>query len=403
MHRRLSLRTELLLNIALLAATALSLGVASVLVLYDVLDPEYAAIYISILVALDVCILLGYVAYQVEKIIIRPLRNAVNAAEAIAGGDLARRLEPGDTRETANLAESINRMTDRLLEERAHLVRAEKLASVGRLAAGIAHEIGNPLGAVNGYIHVLRASSDVEARRDALEGLERESARIDRIVRGLLDYARPSRGRSEPVDLNELARGVVDLLSAQGVLRHVDLELSPAASAALVAGDRHDLEQTLVNLVLNAVDAMEGAGRLSLVIRATTRAELLTGARRASDPPPGTREVNRPNARVVRWLEGAGAEQIVMLAVADSGPGVPEADEERVFDPFYTTKDPGKGTGLGLAIVARTVDNSGGTIWVTSSREGGAAFRILLPAVEAGARRVSQEGPPVSFQRVSVS
>jgi two-component system, NtrC family, sensor kinase len=376
--RRFSLRTELLLNIALIAATALSLGVAGVLLLYDAFDPARAPIYISVLVVLDVVILLAYVAWQVERVIIRPLRRSMEAAEAIAAGDLARRLEPGDSREMEHLAASVNRMTDRLLEERAHLVRAEKMASVGRLAAGIAHEIGNPLGAINGYIHVLRrASGDSDAARQAIEGLDREATRIDRIVRGLLDYARPGRASTSRVELHEATRSVIDLLRAQGALRNIDLETSVAGADLHVAVDPHDFEQTLVNLLLNAVDAMRGSGTLSVVIRRATRVELMSGGRRASDP--DARSANRPSARVARWLETVTHQEVAMVAVIDSGPGVPAADEERVFDPFFTTKEPGKGTGLGLAVVARTVENAGGTIWVSSSREGGAAFRMLLP------------------------
>jgi two-component system NtrC family sensor kinase len=384
-NRRLSFRTELLLSLALLAATALVLGVASVVMLYGVLDPQYAAIYISILVAADVCVLVGYVAYQVERVVLRPLRQAMAAAEAIAAGDLARRLPQGETLEMANLADSVNRMTDRLLEERAHLVRAEKMASVGRLAAGVAHEIGNPLGAINGYLHLLRGASpgSVEAQ-EALVGLERESSRIDRIVRGLLDYARAKPRTQGQVDLNEVARTVVDLLTTQGILKHIQPSLRSAPEPTLVAGERHDLEQTFVNLLLNAVEAMNGRGSLSITLRHTTRAELYAGARRESDS--GSQPLKPPNARVRRWLESSDADAFVMAAITDSGPGIPDADVERIFEPFFTTKEPGKGTGLGLAIVARAVENSGGTIWVSRSREGGAAFRILLPASPVNAR-----------------
>jgi two-component system NtrC family sensor kinase len=400
----LSLRTELTVNFALVAATALSLAVASVLLLYGVLDPTYAAVYISVLVAADVVVLVAYAAYQVEKVVLRPLRDVVAGAEAIAAGDLARRLVPGETREMQNLATSVNRMTDRLLEEREHLVRAEKLASVGRLAAGIAHEIGNPLGAINGYVHVLgKAPPGNTAARDALTGLEREAGRIDRIIRGLLDYARAKPRNSTLVDLNELARTVTDLLAAQGVLRRVQLQLSPASEPVFVAGDRHDLEQALVNLLLNAVEAMDGSGELSLILRRTTRADLLAGARRTTDA--GEQPRNLPKARTARWLEASAVDDLVMVAVIDSGPGIPSANVERVFEPFFTTKEPGKGTGLGLAIVARSIENSGGIIWVSPSREGGAAFRMLFPL---GAARPSRpvlraDGSVVAAGPVAVS
>jgi hypothetical protein len=401
--RRLSLRTELLLNLAMLVATALFLGVASIVFLYDVLDPKYAAIYISVLVAADVCVLVGYVAYQVDKVVLRPLRGAMASAEAIAAGDLARRLEPGETLEMNNLAASVNRMTDRLLEERAHLVRAEKLASVGRLAAGVAHEIGNPLGAMNGYLHLLRTAPPGSPQaEEALVGLERESARIDRIVRGLLEYARAKPTTSGAVDLNDAARTVVELLNTQGVLKHIELELRPCPEPTSVAGDRHELEQVFVNLLLNAVDAMHGPGSLSITVRRTTRAELFAGARRASDG--GRQPVHPPSARATRWMESSDADAIVMVAITDSGPGIPAEDAERIFEPFYTTKEPGKGTGLGLAIVARAIENCGGTIWVSPSREGGAAFRMLLPVLRTDARApiAARTSPPRSPERVTL-
>lgn len=378
--RRFSLRTELLINISLLVAGALSLAVASVVLLYGVLDPRYAPIYISVLVAADLVVLVAFVAYTVERIVLRPLREAMGTAEAIAAGDLNRRLPPGESLEIDNLAASVNRMTDRLLEERSHLVRAEKLASVGRLAAGVAHEIGNPLGAINGYVHMLSKAPDPRSARDAITGLERESARIDRIVRGLLDYARPGRRATGPVDVNQVAKGVVDLLAAQGVLKHLEVEFLPEKDPVLIVADRHQLEQALVNLMLNAVDAMEGRGKIGLVVRRTSRRELLAGTRRASDP--DTVRANPPSARILRWLNDTGAHELVAVSVTDSGPGIPPENEERVFDPFFTTKDPGQGTGLGLAIAARAVEDAGGTIWVSRSREGGAAFRLLLPALE---------------------
>ena len=401
MPRVLSLRTELLLNIALIAATALLLAVASVVLLYGVFEARRGAVYISILVAADVCVLVAYVAYQVEQTILQPLRQAMAAAEAIAAGDLARRLPEGETQEMAHLAVSVNRMTDHLVEDRAHLVRAEKMASVGRLAAGVAHEIGNPLGAINGYAHVLRkTSSDSKDGQDALAGLERESARIDRIVRGLLDYARPKPNTQGVVELNDTARTIVELLATQGVLRHIDLELSPAPEATHVAGERHDLEQTFVNLLLNAVDAMNGRGSLSLIIRRTTRQEMKAGRRRSRSS--GGIVLHPPNARTLRWLESGDSEEIAMVAIADSGPGIPPEDVDRIFEPFYTTKAPGKGTGLGLAVVARAIENFGGTIWVSPAREGGAAFRILLPVVTTPTRPSSQR-LRISNERVALS
>jgi two-component system NtrC family sensor kinase len=379
--RLVSLRTELLVSIGIVALAALFLAVASVVVLYDVLEPSGAALYMGVLIAVEAAVFLVYAAYTLNKAVVRPLSDAAQAAEAIAAGDLDRRLPAANSVELKNLADSVNRMTDQLIADRVHLVRVEKMASIGRLAAGIAHEVGNPLGAINGYAHVLRTYAATPEGREAVGGLEREAGRIDRIVRGLLDYARPSPRISGNTDVGDVARNVVELLMSQGALKSVELRFSPASEPLQVPGDRHDLEQMFINLVLNAVDAMQNRGSLALILRKTSREELLAGARRSSDPE--ARAPSPPSARAVRWLDERPARDVVMIAVVDSGPGIPEEDLERVFEPFYTTKEPGKGTGLGLAIVARAVENSTGTIWVSRSREGGAAFRILMPLVSA--------------------
>jgi hypothetical protein len=273
-------------------------------------------------------------------------------------------------------------LADRLRAEQAHRARAEKLATVGRMAAGIAHEVGNPLAAIGSYAHLVRLRTDgVAGVTPALDGLEREADRIDRIVRGLLDYARPRRATPSPVSVNELAAGAVRLLQEQGVLRKLDvrLELDPRAPAVFV--ERQELEQVFVNLLLNAADAIGGPGRVTVLTRQTTVGALCAPHERRSDDAPGVYRPHRPNRRVTEWLTGArpAPEDVVQVVVADSGPGVPPEDAERIFDPFFTTKVPGKGTGLGLAIVARTVDDLGGAVWVQRAREGGAAFVLVLP------------------------
>ena len=286
----------------------------------------------------------------------------------------------GETRELAALAESVNRMTDHLIEAQAQHVRIEKLASVGRLAAGIAHEIGNPLGAIHGYLHIARTrSGDPAGVHEALDGLERESLRIDRIVRGLLDYARPRRLTPTPIDVNDVLRGAVGLLRDQGVLRRVQVAWGLDDALPPLFGERHELEQVMVNLLLNAVDAMEGVGALGLRTRLTSAEALRNPASRRESDEGSVAVRHAPSARVEAWLDRVGdPERIVQVIVADSGTGVRTEDAEKIFDPFFTTKEPGKGTGLGLAIVARIVDGLNGTVWVQPAREGGAAFVMLF-------------------------
>ena len=253
-------------------------------------------------------------------------------------------------------------------------MRSEKLASIGRLAAGIAHEVGNPLGAVGTYIEVLRRRG---ADPEVVAGVTRELERIDRIVRGLLDYARPQEEDLAPLDAAAVARGAYGLLEAQGALKAVRASLEVAPGVPRILGRVHLLEQAIVNLVLNAVDAA-GDGIVILGVRAWAYESRRALPKRTSDPEQANFP-RRPESRPARTDFAAG-QRGVLLYVADSGPGVPPEDREQVFDPFYTTKEPGRGTGLGLAIVARAVHDMGGVVWVDTAREGGAAFKMFFPA-----------------------
>jgi len=310
-------------------------------------------------------------------LITRPIEQLVEATAAVAAGNLERRAPEGSSRELARLAEGMNAMTERLLDAQSALIRAEKLASVGRLAAGIAHEVGNPLAAIGNYVELLRRRG---AQSDLVEAVERETARIDGIVRGLLDYSRPRSARRERLDVGGLARGAVALLEQQGLLRQVEVSLEVDDQTPAIQGDRGALEQVLVNLLLNAIDAA-GGGRISVAVAPTMlgRAE---AQRRSSDPAPAgaTRERRRASRHLPGHPDGSPAAAIV---VADSGPGVPEELLPRIFDPFFTTKDPGRGTGLGLAIVQRIVEDHGGRVDVGQAREGGAAFTVTLPPAPA--------------------
>ena len=376
-----SLKAEMILSLAVLSTAALSLAALNVIVLRDLVMSPHGAVYLALLIIADVIVFVGFGAYKVQGLVLDPIDRVVEATEAIANGDLTRRVPQGATIELARLARSINRMTSRLLEEQAQRGHLEKVASVGRLAAGVAHEIGNPLGAIDGYAHLLRRSMNGNADAvDAIAGIERESARIDRIMRGMLDYARPRRRNLEATSLNEVVCRVAEMLTDQGALRQSCLTLALDDEVPFLNGDAHELEQVMVNLLLNAVDAMNGAGAITVVTQCVPFTDITdTGDRRRDDP--AVIAIDRqPNARVRAWLRSVGElREVITLVVADNGPGIPWSESERVFDPFFTTKEPGEGTGLGLAIVARIVEGLGGTVWVREAREGGAAFVIYFP------------------------
>jgi signal transduction histidine kinase len=378
---RRSLQTELLIKLAALLGVAVLLGLVLLSVprrLLIVRDP----VALTMIVAADILLFIGCAALVLQRAIIRPLRELTRAADEIIAGNLTRRMPKASVRELHQVASTFDRLTERIVEDQTQLVRAEKLASIGRLAASVAHEIGNPLSAILGQVHRLRDRLRERTESlDALGALERESARIERIVRGLLEYARSRPLAPAPVDVNEVARSAASLLRSQGRFATVNISLELTKVPLLVSGDRHDIEQMFVNLLVNAVDAMNGHGTVVVRLERAARFTLRQPAtRRTAD---GSAELieHAPSLRVQRWLAEHEAIEIAKIIVADSGPGVPRELAERIFDPFFTTKPAGQGTGLGLAIVSRIVDNSYGTIWVTTAREGGAAFHILFPVV----------------------
>lgn len=396
--RRGSLRAELLFNLTFLALAATLLGMSTREAVR--LAGPRSGWLLAVLVALDAIVFLLLANHLIERLVLRPVRAAVESAEAIAAGDYARRAPDGESREMAALSVALNRMTGqllgnqetlaenvrsldetnrRLLATQRELVDAEKLASIGRLAAGVAHEVGNPLGALLGYAALL-ARRGVEP--ELAGGVEAEARRIDRIVRGLLDYARPAPGAREPVDVNAAVRAAAGRLQAQGALEGIEVKLLLDEPLPTLAGAQHLLEQAFFNLFDNARRAMDGGGVLT--VRTAVEAYRDGGplpTRRASDPPGVTyAHLRRPRSVSIRdphRIE-AGTETI-RVTVADTGAGIPEPEIDKVFDPFFTTRAPGDGTGLGLAVVASTVADLGGRIEASSAPGGGAVFTLSLP------------------------
>src|SRR5437773_2258039 len=210
-----ALRVELLFYLTFLAAFAILVGVATSQLALAI-SPERGIVLVVIFVAAEVGIFVLYGRSLVTRLVLRPLSRVMDAADAVADGDLEARAPDADTRDFATLAERLNRMTDRLLDAQSQLVRSEKLASIGRLAAGVAHEVGNPLGAVGTYLEVLRRRG---TEQEVVEGMARELDRLDRIVRSLLDYARPQEDPLLPVDPDRIVAGAFGLLRWQGPLR----------------------------------------------------------------------------------------------------------------------------------------------------------------------------------------
>src|SRR2546427_10055806 len=194
-----ALRTELLFYLSFLAAAALLVGVATILVA-STFAPERTFILVMLLVALEVAIFVVFGRHLVSRLVLWPLERVVATADAVADGDLARRAPDAETRDFATLAERLNRMTDHLPDAPSQLVRSEKLASIGRLAAGIAHEVGNPLGAIGTYVEGLRRRG---ADPEVVAGGSRELARLHQVVRGLRAHARAPGAGDPPLSARE--------------------------------------------------------------------------------------------------------------------------------------------------------------------------------------------------------
>jgi two-component system NtrC family sensor kinase len=369
-RRPQSLRMELLFQLGFLASSAVLLtGLATAFIARFGIEESIGALVVLWMGSSVVFVLFAH--HLVRRMLLRPLETLAVEATALEGGALPAGTPAYESQEFAQLAERYRRMATSLLDVNSQIVRVEKLAGVGQLAAGVAHEIRNPLGALHTYVEVLR-------RRGTDAGITQSMAaeieRIEHIVRGLLDYSRPGPPTGSG-DLNEVLAATIGFLSDQGALRGVTLALDLAETPQVVRGDRHALEQVVVNLLLNARDATPNghvtAGTVFWRYEAHPSAQ-----RRTGEPVPAVPGVRLPRPRRMDLAPGAPG---VLLFVADDGPGVPATDRERVFDPFYTTKAPGAGTGLGLAIVARTVHDLGGIVWVDRAREGGAVFKIFLP------------------------
>ena len=225
------------------------------------------------------------------------------------------------------------------------LFHSEKLASIGILAAGVAHEVGNPLSAISGYTQILMGGdADEDERREYLNAIEEQTRRIQRIIEDLLNYSRPSAGHQSDINLSEALPQILSMLAAQRTFKNVSLEYDFPENPPWVNMDRDHLAQMVINIALNAVQAMPDGGRLRVALA-------------------------RPAGEIAR------------IILSDTGPGIPQEIQDHVFDPFFTTKQAGQGTGLGLAICHRIVESYKGVITIQSGPDG-TTFFIDFPALD---------------------
>lgn len=331
-------------------------------------------------------VIIAFGSYFLSRSIVQPLRKLEESAKRIAGGKLYDRADIVVDNEVGSLAASFNSMAERLEDEirslervnielttaQDELLRNSTLAAVGRLAAGIAHEIGNPLGALRGYIDILsRDGLDPAEEKDMIARAGREADRIDSIVRDFLEVARPAKRAVVPVDVNSLLQETLTGLSVRGDFGGVATVLGLSQSVQKVMADEGKLRQVFANILINAAQAMEGMEKKTITVStmSETRPAPVKAGRRKSDPPVGKELFDK---------------DFVLVSIRDTGTGIQTDESSRIFDPFFTTKEVGKGTGLGLFVSQSIIKAYGGEISFRNI-EGGSEFTVSLPAWEGGA------------------
>ena len=339
------------------------------------------------------------VRFAIEQIVVRPLRRLLEGIDAVGKGDLSRVILAERDDEIGTIAGRFNAMTGSLREAReetervagarlgleARLRQSEKLATIGQMAAEIAHELGTPLNVIGGRARAMAKRAEKAALRAAGQATESgavelqpppkgadaadvvknatiigdEVSRITKIIRQVLDFSRPRGPTVTRVHLGAVVAEALEFLretiQRQGI--EVDVQTMPAPPE--VPGDPDQIQQVCLNLIMNAIHAMPDGGKLRVATE---------------------RMVRRKGG-----LDLAPPAEYAALIVADSGPGIPAADREKIFEPFFTTKDEGQGTGLGLAVSHGIVKDHDGWIEVDSPAAGGAEFRVYLPCATSTA------------------
>jgi two-component system NtrC family sensor kinase len=308
-------------------------------------------------IALASMILAGITAVPIARLIAQPIKSLVEANRCLAEGDMATRVQPSGSGEVAELGRSFNKLAETLNSTQQELLHKERLASMGQLAAGVAHEINNPLGTILLFSSVLYNETDEDdPKRGDLKMIVDETNRCKNIVADLLNFARQQEVLAQDVDLNALIDQVVEAARKQPMFAEVAFDLQLAPELPVIQADPAQLQQVFINLINNAAEAMENGGVIALT--------------------------SRP-------IDGSAVE----IAVSDTGCGIPEESLGRLFTPFFTTKALGKGTGLGLSIVYGIIKMHKGKIVVRSAIGQGTTFIITLPAATIKAPAVPAPGP----------
>jgi signal transduction histidine kinase len=297
-----------------------------------------------------------------------PIRQLIEAIDAVSKGDMSRAVLPERDDELGTLGSRFNDMMNYLREARekeakaiaarvateAHMRRTEKLATIGQMAAEIAHEVGTPLNVIGGRARTLarKANEPAEVQKNS-EIIATQVDRITKIIRQVLDSARKTRPTGGEMDVLKTVRSTLEFVEENLKQRKIAVDLRAEPDLRPIPGNADELQQVCLNLIMNAIHAMSAGGKLGVILEYVIRRK--------------------------EGLDLSPPSPYLMLAISDTGPGVPEADRARIFDAFFTTKETGEGTGLGLAVSHGIVKDHDGWMEVGDQPGGGAVFRVFLP------------------------
>jgi len=318
---------------------------------------------ILIYILLNTLVLICVGLYLLSRSVVNPVHKLLHITEAFRKGEslplfpdvsenemgqlnsslkmMLKRLEENKEELQAHIA-SLEKANEEITKTQAELIKSEKSASVGRLATGIAHEIGNPMGIILGYTDLLKRDDlTSDERRDFLERVETEITRINGIIRQLLDFSRPTGGEPEKTSVHEVLLATLKMLGPQPLMAGIEPEIRLGAQMDIVWADPNQLQQVFLNITMNAADAMEKEKSLTV------------------------RTCNMQHS--------------IRIQFEDTGTGIPEEELAGIFDPFYSTKPPGKGTGLGLSVSYTIIKRLGGTIRARNNHGPGVTITIDIP------------------------
>jgi len=343
--------------------------ISSLLPVYETLRRSERLVILYIAIDTFVLALVGI--YLLSRIVVNPIHSLLRMTEEYEDSESILSAGEAPANEIGNLTRALANMLKRLDEnkrelkshivslERANkelkaaqneIVQSEKLASVGRLAAGIAHEIGNPIGIILGYIDmIMRGGLTPEEEKDFLTRVEEEISRVNIIIRQLLDFSRTSKEERLKLNIHSLITDTVEMLKPQSEMNKITISLALTAENDNVIADKIEMQQVFLNILINSIDALSEGG------------EVMEDAQ--------IQVISKNNNGLLE------------LEFIDNGPGISADKIDHIFDPFFTTKDPGKGTGLGLSVCYRIIEALGGTIRAESHQGKGMIICIGLPLV----------------------